>query len=297
MDVGADREQLRRHRAPAAAHRHARRDRRQVRAQHAGVDQLARQQPLEIVLPARGNPAADDRDDVGGRAADVDQQRVRVLIGHRQRGRDPVGGGDVPGPRSRRLHGDELAGRRQHARVAERRLGGVEHERHALALGAERVGQLGGHRDRHRVRRPAISRSTAASPSGSRQTSKGRDTVRSDVPSSQAAFVFAPPMSTASVAGMRVVGVIDLKAGDGGPCRARRARTLSPARRPARARAQVRARRAVRRRPRRDHRRPAERDHRRAGVRGTRHGRRRGQRAAAGCWTSACTASWSGPKR
>ena len=60
---------------------------------------------------------------------------------------------------------------------------------------------------------PANSRSTAASPSGSRQTSKGRDTVRSDVPSCQAAFVFAPPMSTASVAGMRVVGVIDLKGG------------------------------------------------------------------------------------
>ena len=60
----------------------------------------------------------------------------------------------------------------------------------------------------------AISRSTAASPSRSRQTSKGRDTVRSDVPWSQAAFVFAPPMSTASVAGMRVVGVIDLKAGE-----------------------------------------------------------------------------------
>ncbi len=58
------------------------------------------------------------------------------------------------------------------------------------------------------------SRSTAASPSGSRQTSNGRDTVRRDPPSIHAAFVFAPPMSTASVAGMRVVGVIDLKAGE-----------------------------------------------------------------------------------
>jgi phosphoribosylformimino-5-aminoimidazole carboxamide ribotide isomerase len=41
--------------------------------------------------------------------------------------------------------------------------------------------------------------------------------VRSDAPSSRAAFVFAPPMSTASVAaavaGMRVVGVIDLEGG------------------------------------------------------------------------------------
>jgi phosphoribosylformimino-5-aminoimidazole carboxamide ribotide isomerase len=33
------------------------------------------------------------------------------------------------------------------------------------------------------------------------------------VPSSRAAFVFAPPMSSASVAGVRVVGVIDLKDG------------------------------------------------------------------------------------
>jgi hypothetical protein len=46
----------------------------------------------------------------------------------------------------------------------------------------------------------ATSRSTAASAWRSRQTSNGRETVRSDVPSSRAAFVFAPPMSTASVA-------------------------------------------------------------------------------------------------
>jgi phosphoribosylformimino-5-aminoimidazole carboxamide ribotide isomerase len=61
------------------------------------------------------------------------------------------------------------------------------------------------------------SRSTPQSPWRSRQTSNGRETVRSDAPASQAAFVFAPPMSTASVAaavaGMRVVPVIDLKDG------------------------------------------------------------------------------------
>src|SRR3954447_12794014 len=56
----------------------------------------------------------------------------------------------------------------------------------------------------------ATSRSTAASASRSRQTSNGRETVRNDDPSRRAAFVFAPPISTASV---RVVGVIDLKAG------------------------------------------------------------------------------------
>ena len=49
MDVGADREALGRHRAATAADRHARRDRREVGAQHAGVDQLAGQQPLQVV--------------------------------------------------------------------------------------------------------------------------------------------------------------------------------------------------------------------------------------------------------
>src|SRR3954469_2270399 len=59
----------------------------------------------------------------------------------------------------------------------------------------------------------ATSRSTVASASRSRQTSNGRETVRSDEPCNRAALVFAPPMSIASVVGMRVVGVIDLKDG------------------------------------------------------------------------------------
>src|SRR4051794_32014704 len=59
----------------------------------------------------------------------------------------------------------------------------------------------------------ATSRSTVASASRSCQTSNGRETVRSDVPRDHAALVFAPPMSIASVVAMRVVGVIDLKAG------------------------------------------------------------------------------------
>ena len=104
MDVGADREVLRRHRAPAAADRHARRDRREVGAQHAGVDELAGQQPLEVVAPGRRDAPGGDRDDVGGRAADVDQQRVGVRAGDRERRRHPVGGGDVPRPRARRRH-------------------------------------------------------------------------------------------------------------------------------------------------------------------------------------------------
>ena len=173
-------------------------------------------------MPGRGDAAAGDRDDVGGRAADVDQQRVGVRLGHRERRRHPVGGGDVPRPRARRRHGHELAGRRQHAQrpVAERVLGRVEHERHPLALGPERVGQLGGHRDRHGVRRTggasaATSRSTAASASRSRQTSNGRETVRSDVAvAARRPWCSRRRCPLLACAGlMRVVGVIDLKDG------------------------------------------------------------------------------------
>ena len=124
MDVGADREGLGRHRAPFAADRHARRDRGEVGAQRAGVDELAGQQPLEVVVAGRRDAPAGDRDDVGGRAADVDQQRVGgASSGHRERGRHPVRGGDVPRPCARLPHRHELAGRRQHAQrpVAERR--------------------------------------------------------------------------------------------------------------------------------------------------------------------------------
>src|SRR4051794_11425825 len=59
----------------------------------------------------------------------------------------------------------------------------------------------------------ATSRRTRESASRSRQISNGRETVRSAPPCNRAALVFAPPMSIASVAGMRVVGVIDLKDG------------------------------------------------------------------------------------
>ena len=157
MDVAADREGLGRHRAPAAADRHPRRDRRKVRAQRPRVDELPGEQAFQVVVSGRGDAAAGDRDDVGRRAADVDEQRVGMRVSHRERRRHPVGGGDLPGPRPRRLHRNELAVRRQHTQrtVAERVLRRVEHERHPLALGPERVGELCGHRDRDGTRRPS----------------------------------------------------------------------------------------------------------------------------------------------
>ena len=220
VHVGADREVLRRHRAPAAADRHARRDRREVGAQHAGVDELAGQQPLEVVAPARRDAPAGDRDDVGGRAADVDQQRVGVRCRPPRapsppswRRRRPTAARAPPPPaRARRPSVSTLSGRSPSAV-----LGRVEHERHPLALGPERVGQLGGHRDRHGVRRTGLG-GDLAQHRGERlavapDLERARDRPQRRARRSQAALVFAPPMSIASVAGVRVVGVIDLKDG------------------------------------------------------------------------------------
>ena len=65
--------------------------------------------------------------------------------------------------------------------VAERVLGGVEHERHALALGAERVGQLGGHRDRH-----GVGRTRRRSRAARRRALRGRARPRRDATPSAA---------------------------------------------------------------------------------------------------------------
>ena len=141
----------------------------------------------------------------------------------------------------------------------------------------------------------ATSRSTAVSASRSRQTSNGRDTVRSDVPSSRAAFVFAPPMSSASVAGVRVVGVIDLKDGTAvHAVRGERERyrplgdPLAIARRFALEELYVADLDAITGAGEQRCRDPC------AGARGARHGRRGGQRAGAG---AGAVAARRGPRR
>ena len=108
MHVGADREQLRGDRARAAPHRHPRRDRREVGAQRAGVHELPGQQPVEVGAAGGHHLAGGDRDDVGGRAADVDHQGVRVQRGDRERARQPVGGRDLGCARPRLREGDEV---------------------------------------------------------------------------------------------------------------------------------------------------------------------------------------------
>ena len=74
LHVGADRDKSpRRPGTTLLAHRHPRGDRREVGAQRAGVDELAGQQPVEIgVRPTLLPDWIGDRNDVGGRAADVD---------------------------------------------------------------------------------------------------------------------------------------------------------------------------------------------------------------------------------
>ena len=158
VDVGADREQLGGDRAPSAAHRHLRGDRGEVRPQDAGVDELAGQQAVEVGPAPDDHVAAGDRDEVDRGAPDVDHQRVRPVRGDDERARHPVGRRHLQRALARDVRGQELAHRVQYPEpgAGQRRRSRVEHELHALPLGAERVGELGGHRQRDRLHaRPA----------------------------------------------------------------------------------------------------------------------------------------------
>ena len=88
VHVAADREQLRRDRAPAPADRDARSDRREVRAQRAGVDELARQQPVEVGATRRrrrGRPRSGSR----RRSCCPRRASARPDAARRPRGRSP----------------------------------------------------------------------------------------------------------------------------------------------------------------------------------------------------------------
>ena len=153
MNVGADREQLRGdgQEPPCTGTR------------GAIAARLVRSAPVYTSSPASSRPRSvrpvattwprGDRDDVGGRAADVDHQGVRVHGGDGERARQPVGRRDLGCARPRLHERDEVTGRREskQLRAAQRRLRGVEHEFHALALRAERVRQLGGRGQRRRL--------------------------------------------------------------------------------------------------------------------------------------------------
>ena len=202
MHVGADREQLRGDRADAAPHRHPRRDRRQVGAERAGVHELSGQQPVEIGAAGGHHLAGRDRDDVDGRAADVDHQGVWVQRGDRERARQPVGGRDLrrPGPRLR--EGDRSPAvvkassslpcnascAASSTNSTPSRFARNASESSAVVVSATASTGSGA--------TPATtSRITVASASRSRQTSNGRDRARRSSPFRHTAFVFAPPTS------------------------------------------------------------------------------------------------------
>ena len=189
VDVGADREQLRRHRAPAAADRHARRDRREVGAQHAGVDELAGQQPVEVVVPGRGDAAAGDRDDVGGRAADVDAAArpgarratasavATQLAAATSHGRARAAATDTSSP----AVVSTLSGRSPSAASAASSTNATPSRLVRNASESSAVIVIATASAGPPATSATTSRSTAASASRSRQTSNGRETVRSDV--------------------------------------------------------------------------------------------------------------------
>lgn len=64
-------------------------------AGEAGIDELARHQPLGVAVAFVGHHAPAHRDDVGRGRAHVDQQCLAGELRHQRRGRMPVGGGDV----------------------------------------------------------------------------------------------------------------------------------------------------------------------------------------------------------
>jgi hypothetical protein len=138
----------------------------QRRAHDAVIDQLAAGQALGVSARRGEHMAAAQRDEVGGGAADVDQQRIVLGELHRgvQGGRQPVGRGDMP-PLRRHLVGPAPAG----IAGEEVQRGGYEGLRqhrgnapHAVFAVDEQIDHLAGHR--HRMlgllkRRPALPRS------------------------------------------------------------------------------------------------------------------------------------------
>ncbi len=84
-DVGHGGEILARERLRAALEGGARRDAHDGGAREPRVDELAGREPVGVGQPARNRLAAADGDDVRGRRAEVDQERVRNTLRRRER--------------------------------------------------------------------------------------------------------------------------------------------------------------------------------------------------------------------
>ena len=180
VHVGADREQLGGDRAPAPADGDARRDRREVGAQRARVDELARQQPVEVGATRRrrrGRPRS------GSRRRSCCPRRASA----RPRARAPTASAlatqlaaATSSGRARasaRLTSSPAVVNDQH-RPGDGGLDRVEHEADALALGPERVGELRRHRQRHELRRLAGQLGHDVAHDGRQRLAVANDVVR-----------------------------------------------------------------------------------------------------------------------
>ena len=187
------------------AHRDARRRSREVRAQRAGVDELAREQPVEVGAARGGDAAAGDRDHVGGRAA---RRRASARPGARAPTASALATQLAAATSSGRARAsatvDELARGREDAAAgpAQRGLDGVEHE-------ARRPRAWSGTRRRARPSSSARRAPTGSPPQlgddvahdggrarrGRARPRTGARRARRASPSRHTAFVLAPPMS------------------------------------------------------------------------------------------------------
>jgi hypothetical protein len=99
MNVGAASEIFVHQRGPGAAKRRPGGSGHNEAAGHPGVDKFARGEPFSVTLADCRDLTADDWDDVCGRRADVDEQRVRVLEREKRGACVPIRRSDVAGIR------------------------------------------------------------------------------------------------------------------------------------------------------------------------------------------------------
>jgi hypothetical protein len=203
VHVAGEREPLGRHPRQLPAERDAAGDRLRRGAHGARVHELPARQSLGVGAPAGRERAADDGHDVGGGRAGVEQQRVGVLAGDEPGGGRPVRRRHGQRLGTRRPEAEEAAVHRVHARGGrrQRRLDRVEHERHAVALRAEHLRELGGHRDRVPVAGAGADDLGHRAQHGGERPGRALHLVgcawaaSTRPPAARATFVFTPPTS------------------------------------------------------------------------------------------------------
>ncbi len=137
IDVRARREPFVHHARRLAAKRDAMRDAAQRRAHHALIHEFTAHEPVGVVRSARRDPAFDDRNDVGGGAADVDEQRIgdarrdplRARVPVRRRHLAPAVGAGGAGEPARRARDRTACAARAAAPARSRARARLRHDR------------------------------------------------------------------------------------------------------------------------------------------------------------------------